>query len=159
MSTQQLGRLDNESAAGETESVYRVLLPIDRNERSALAQARYVGSLPVVPGDVVVTLTHVLHGEELDVPRVLQSAQRVGAVKRAAEWLDEHGFGTEIRDVEHSYPPTKGIVGLADKIDADSIVLSGRKRSTIESALFGSVVQSVIENTSRPVVIVDSEDA
>jgi nucleotide-binding universal stress UspA family protein len=106
----------------------------------------------------VVTLTHVLHGQELEVPREIRSAQHVEAVLRAKEWLADHDIDTEIRDVEHPYPPTDGIIALAEKIDADAIVLSGRKRSAIGSALFGSVVQSIINNTTRPVVIVNPDD-
>lgn len=103
------------------------------------------------------TLTHVLHGTELDTPREFKSAQRVGAVKHARDWLVDRGIETEIRDVDHPYPPTKGIVALAEKIDADAIVLSGRKRGAIENVLFGSVVQAVLRNTTRPVVIVDPD--
>lgn len=135
---------------------YRVLLPVDTDERSALAQARYVGSLPGA-SSVLVTLTHVLHGQELDTSREIQSAQRVGAVIRAREWLTDHGIETEIRDVDYPYPPKKGLLALAEKIDADAIVLSGRKRSAVESALFGSVVQSIVQHTTRPVVVVDPD--
>lgn len=139
------------------EPVYQILLPIDTDERSALAQARYVESLPCAPSSVLVTLTHVLHGQELDTSREIQSAQRVGAVVRAREWLTDHGIETEIRDVEYPYPPKDGIVALAEKIEADAIVLSGRKRSAMENALFGGVVQAIVHNTTRPVVVVDPE--
>ncbi|WP_380675995.1 universal stress protein [Salinigranum sp. GCM10025319] len=138
-------------------SKYRLLVPIDTNERDALAQARYAGSLPHASESVLVTLTHVLHGRELDTPRELRSAQRVGAVQTAREWLTEHDIESEIRDVEFPYPPRDGILALADKIDADAIVLSGRKRSAIDSVLFGSVVQTIVENTVRPVVVVDPD--
>ncbi|WP_152040355.1 universal stress protein [Salinigranum salinum] len=138
---------------------YRVLLAIGDTEANALAQARYVASLPTAPDSVLATLTHVLHGEELQTPREFRSAQRVGAVRHAADWLAERGIETEIRDVEHPYPPTEGIVSLADAIDADAIVLSGRKRGAVESVLFGAVVQSVMRRTTRPVVVVDPDAA
>lgn len=138
---------------------YRLLLAIGDDEDHAFAQARYVTTLPVAGDAVVVTLTHVLHGEELETPREFKSAQNVGAVRHVRDWLTDHGIETEVRDVEYPYPPTKGIVALADKIDADAIVLSGRKRGAVENALFGSVVQSIMKATTRPVVIVDPEDA
>ena len=147
-----------EAERSETEnsrSQYRVLLPIDINEQSALAQARYIASLPSAAETVEVTLTHVLHGKDRDAPQELRSAQRVRAVRRAAEWLTYRGISTEIRDVDEPYPPRAGIIGLADKTDADAIVLSGRKRSAIESTLFGSVVQTITRDTTRPVVIID----
>lgn len=142
---------------GRDASRYRVLLSIGDVERTALAQARYVASLPGATDTVTVTLTHVLHGPELNTPREFKSAQRVGAVRHARDWLVDRGIETEIRDVDHPYPPTKGIVALAEKIDADAIVLSGRKRGAIENVLFGSVVQTVLRNTIRPVVIVDPD--
>jgi nucleotide-binding universal stress UspA family protein len=141
----------------EKGSEYRLLLAVGDDEDHAFAQARYAASLPTGDGGVVATLTHVLHGDELGVPRELKSAQSVGAVKHVREWLTEHGIETEIRDVEHPYPPTDGIVGLADHVDADAIVLSGRKRGAVENALFGSVVQSVTKQTTRPVVIIDPD--
>ncbi len=150
-----MSRETAESATKNAESRYRVLLPIDINEQSALGQARYVASLPSAVDTVVVTLTHVLHGKDLSAPRQLRSAQRVSAVRRTDEWLADNGISTEIRDVDDPYPPSTGIIGLADKIDADAIVLSGRKRSAIGTALFGGVVQTTIKNTSRPVVIVE----
>jgi nucleotide-binding universal stress UspA family protein len=141
----------------ENGSMYRLLLPVSDIEEHGLAQARYVASLPAAEDAVAVTLTHVLHGEELDTSREFRSAQNIGAVRHARDWLRDRGIETEIRDVEHPYPPTKGIVALADRIDADAIVLSGRKRGAVENALFGSVVQSVMKATTRPVVVIDPD--
>lgn len=141
------------------EGKYRVLLAIGDSEANALAQAKYAAALPNAAERVAVTLTHVLHGEELATTKELRSAQRVGAVAHAAEWLADQRVETEIRDVEYPYPPTKGIVALAEKIDADAVVLCGRKRGAIENVLFGSVIQAVLTATTRPVVVVDPTGA
>ena len=138
-------------------SKYRLLLPVSDVEAHGLAQARYAASLPGGDDAVVVTLTHVLHGEELETSREFRTAQNIGTVRHVRDWLTDHGIETEIRDVEYPYPPTRGIIALADKIDADAIVLSGHKRGVIESALLGSVVQSVMKDTTRPVVVVDPD--
>lgn len=53
--------------------------------------------------------------------------------------------------------PTTEIVAEADRIDARYIVVGGRKRSPTGKAIFGSVAQSVILNTSRPVVAITQE--
>jgi nucleotide-binding universal stress UspA family protein len=56
--------------------------------------------------------------------------------------------------------PAEQILQAADEIDADMIVLGGRKRSPLGSLLFGSVSQAVTLDATRPVVITGgSEEA
>jgi nucleotide-binding universal stress UspA family protein len=50
--------------------------------------------------------------------------------------------------------PTEEILSTASTIEPRYIVIGGRKRSPVGKALFGSVTQSVILNTDRPVVAV-----
>lgn len=50
--------------------------------------------------------------------------------------------------------PAEEIIKYADQNDASYIVLGGRKQSPVGKALFGSVAQSVILNTSQSVVTV-----
>ncbi|WP_135822167.1 universal stress protein [Halostella litorea] len=50
--------------------------------------------------------------------------------------------------------PSKSVVGYADEVDARYLVLGGRSRSPAGKALFGSVTQSILLNTERPVVTV-----
>jgi nucleotide-binding universal stress UspA family protein len=50
--------------------------------------------------------------------------------------------------------PTEGIVGLADKINADMIVMGTHGRTRIEHLLVGSVAESVLRKTSIPVILV-----
>ncbi|QCS44929.1 universal stress protein [Natrinema versiforme] len=50
--------------------------------------------------------------------------------------------------------PNKSVVGYADEVDARYLVLGGRSRSPTGKALFGSVTQSILLNTERPVVTV-----
>jgi len=72
-------------------------------------------------------------------------------VREATEHLDERGIETTV--VEDSGDTVADILGVADEHDVDSIVLGGRKRSPGGKALFGSVAQSVILETDRPVVV------
>jgi nucleotide-binding universal stress UspA family protein len=50
--------------------------------------------------------------------------------------------------------PPDEVVEYADAHDADYIVLAGRKRSAVGKAIFGSVTQSVLIESDRPVVSV-----
>jgi hypothetical protein len=52
----------------------------------------------------------------------------------------------------HGDPPEE-IIRAAEEVDADRILLGGRKRSPLGSLLFGSVTQEVMLDTTRPVVV------
>ena len=131
--------------------MYRILLPVDDSTTRATRQAEFVTGLPVDASELHVTLTHALVGEERDAPAEIQNPQRVETVKRAREILSEAGIETGVR--ETTPPPEEGIVRLAETIDADQIVMGGRKRSPAGKAIFGSVTQSVLLDTDRPVTV------
>lgn len=138
---------------------YRVLVPVSDTETSAQAQAHFVASLPNAPARVEATLTHVLHGEELSAPRNIRTAQRVGTVMHARDYLRDNGVAVRIMDADDPYPPAKGIVALADKIDADLIVLGGGMHGFLDNLLTGQVTKSVSKRTSRPITIVSEVSA
>lgn len=134
--------------------MYRVLLPVDTNKQRAISQADFVASLPDAAASVEAFLLFVFHGEVEEMPDDLKqfgSAQRVGSVRRAAEHLEEHDVDVTIR--EESGETAQDIIDVADNDDVDLIVLGGRKRSPAGKVLFGSVSQSVLLNTDRPVAI------
>lgn len=136
------------------QSPYRVLAPISENKTSAQAQSRFVASLPNASTSVAATLTHVLHGEELDTPRELRSAQRVETVVDARDYLKENDISVQIMDVDDPSPPTKGILALADKLDADLIVLGGGMHGFLDDLLTGHVAKSVGKRTHRPITVI-----
>lgn len=129
--------------------MYRVLLPIDESDERATAQAQAVASLPG-DEDVVVTLLHVYQGmDESGLPDVLD----LSAAKAACEVLEDY----QVEGERAFGDPAEEIVGMAEKIGADVIILGGRKRSKLGSLLFGSVSQAVTLHANRPVMITGSE--
>jgi len=144
----------------ETDS-YRVLVPVDQSEERALTQARYVADLPAASEQVEAVVLHVFTPEESEeIPDELgtyKSADRISSVRRARELLEERGVTVTLLDA--SGAPAAAIVEAAEDHDAAAVVVGGRKRSTAEEAVFGSVTQSVIHDTARPVVVTGDETA
>ena len=134
--------------------MYRVLVPVDENVDRALAQADYVTDLPDAEESVEAILLFVFTGDSDDLPAEMQqfkTADRIQSVRRARDRLQDHGVETVVRD--DSGDTTDDIIHEAEEYDVDAIVLGGRKRSPAGKAIFGSVTQSVILNTDRPVVV------
>lgn len=131
--------------------MYRVLIPIDNDEGRALRQATFVTDQPYDLSEVEVVLTHVLRGEEKQAPKAMQQPGRVATVKRAKEHLE--AFDATVTIAEASAPPEDGILELVDEVDADHVVMGGRKRSPAGKAVFGSVTQTVILESDVPVSV------
>lgn len=134
---------------------YRVLVPVDQSEERALAQAEYVADLPAAADRVEAVLLHVFTAEESEaIPESLgtyKSADRIVSVRRAGEYLEERGVS--VTAVDASGAASDAILRAADRHDVAVVVVGGRKRSTAEEAIFGSVTQSVLHGTDRPVVV------
>lgn len=84
------------------------------------------------------------------------SVVQVDSVRRARELLEEADVPVDLR--EGSGDPAESIIETAQTIDADTICVAGRKRSPAGKMLFGSVSQSVILNTTRPVLLCSAAD-
>ncbi|WP_058365978.1 universal stress protein [Haloparvum sedimenti] len=123
----------------------RLLLAIDESIERATAQAETV--LDLFSGDDVVA--YLLH-DFVDNPEGA-SVSQVDAVTRAESILTAEGVTVEFR--ERSGEPAPSIVETADELDADAICVAGRKRTPAGKVLFGSVSQSVILQTERPVIV------
>lgn len=134
--------------------MYTVLLPIDADKSRAQSQATMVTDLPQATGNVAVILLHVFDDQSrADTTLPTQ----VPAGKAAMERLKRAAIQTEQRSESGS--PAATILRVADDVDADLIVLGGRKRSPLGSALFGSVSQQVTFDAKRPVVVTGDEAA
>jgi nucleotide-binding universal stress UspA family protein len=126
--------------------MYNVVIGVDNDEDRAMACARSVGTLPGDGSDVHVTILHSF----TDNPSGA-SATQIHSVREVSDYFDEQGIDYDV--TESSGDPAEVIIETADELDADLIVLSGRKRSPAGKALFGSVTQAVILNADRPVMV------
>lgn len=131
--------------------MYEVLLAIDDSESRAVAEATAVADLPIRTDEVRATIMHTFE----DNPEGA-SVSQVRAVRRAESILEDAGF--EVALAESSGEPATEINETADEMDADLIVLAGRKKTPAGKVLFGSVTQAVILGTERPVLVCTGEE-
>lgn len=127
-----------------------VVLAIDQNVERATTKAETVIDL----FDVDDVRAYLLH-DFVDNPEGA-SVTQVEAVKRAQELLEAAGVPVELR--EGSGEPAESIITTAEELDADAICVGGRNRSPAGKVLFGSVSQSVVLNTERPVLICGEDE-
>jgi nucleotide-binding universal stress UspA family protein len=129
--------------------MYEVLVPVDQDEERAKHQAEYVASLPGAGDEVRATVLYVTPREEYsDGPR---DFEEVDSAVAAADELE--GAGVSVERAAAVGTVSREIIDHADEIDADQIVMGGRKRSGVAKVLVGSSTQDVIYSTERPVVV------
>lgn len=119
-----------------------------------MAQARCVADLPDASDAVEVTVLYVFEDEDSLDPSNDESVRRpedIEAVADVTEFFDALGIEWQTRKDRGT--PTGAILSQAEEIDADAIVLGGRKRSAVGNILFGSVTMAVMRNTDIPVTV------
>lgn len=134
--------------------MYSVLVPVDRNEQRALSQARCVAGFPGAEENVQATVVYVVPPSEFETAGEV-SFSDVDAAVRAADHLEEQGISVS-RLVEDG-SVAQQIIRTANDLDADELVMGGRKRSGVAQVLLGSTVQDVFLSSERPVTITGTE--
>ena len=139
--------------------MYQVLLAVDTDEERAALAAEAVAELP---GDVAVVILNVFEefnvsdgDARIDSSELFDEDEFPESVTRAAEILETAGIDP-VKRREHG-DPTSVILDVAEEIDADSIAVSGRKRSPTGKAIFGSITQSLLLEAERPVIVATSD--
>ena len=131
--------------------MYNVVVAVGDDEERALDQADFVARLPQAAEEVIAHVVHTLHGEEREAPQEMRRADRVASVRSVLEYLEQRNVTAKAQDI--SEPIADSIIDLADDLDADLVVVGGRKRSPTAKAVLGSVTQQVILNTDRAVTV------
>ena len=141
-----------------------VLVPISENEEQARRIERTVRELPFDREAVRLVVLNVFEEFEVDSAEwaTIESADFYDEAEfpevaaEVAANLESAGFTVDVRR-EHG-DPAETIVAVANELDADSIVIAGRKRSPVGKVLFGSVTQAVLLAADAPVVVGPSPD-
>ncbi|WP_458187679.1 universal stress protein [Haladaptatus sp. NG-WS-4] len=96
----------------------------------------------------IVTVVNSLHGGNDD--EAVEEGKR--ALRVFEDRLGER-FEVELEQNTHASDPAHDLLTLADERDADEIVIGlSQKRTPAKKVLFGSITQSVLLQTKRPVV-------
>jgi nucleotide-binding universal stress UspA family protein len=88
-------------------------------------------------------------------PEIEQQLERQAreTAEQGAAIARDLGFEVETHTPSDS-PLWRGIVALADEVDAGAIVVGARGLSAVKSALIGSTSNGVVHHTTRPVLVV-----
>lgn len=132
--------------------MYQILMPVDGSTSRGGSQAETVIALPDSANQIRVTLLHVF--DDKDREETTSAVQMKGG-NEANKRLQE--AGVTVNQMTRTGDPATEILAAANEIDADHLVLGGRKRSPRRSLLFGSVTQEVMLDADRPVTITGGE--
>lgn len=127
-----------------------LLLPVDRDRDRARHQAEYVSQLPGAAENVTATVLYVFrHQDYTGAPP--HDFEEVEAAVDTADYLEENGIAVERSGIGGEIAST--ILDTAEDLEADGIVMGGRKRSGVQKVLMGSTAQDILLSAGRPVTI------
>mgnify|MGYP002760550786 CR=1 FL=1 len=150
------------------EPLETILLTVGTNDKNRLDELGEAVLQVAKPTDATVVITHVFTpdqfheiADELGVPVLAETEvdevlQRHESVRHFERLFDDHGVGYELRGVVGDI--SDGIIDIATATGSDRVVVSGRSRSRVGKAVFGSTAQDVLLNSPCPVTFVKERD-
>lgn len=144
-----------------------ILLAVGPRDEDSVERLAETVAQVARPTGATVVLTHVFTEEQFheaaetleypdaDPSMVDDVLGRYETVKRFEALFDEAGVEWELHGIVGDV--ADGILALAEEVDADRIVVSGRRRSPTGKAVFGSVSQEVLLNAPCPVTYVHED--
>lgn len=133
--------------------MYTVLITIPENQSEAAKIKETVQEMPLIPheADLHVLSVH----DETEIEEKSWTGKKVDKfpdiLADPASELKESQF--EVTLHRRFGNPVEKIERTVSEVDANLIVIGGRKRSPVGKALFGSTAQSIILRTNIPVLI------
>lgn len=143
--------------------MYRVLLPVDRNEEHTRSQMETLTSLPAFDEPVEVVVLHVY--ERIDtvpdeagatyIEDINESLPELQGRPETVETVLEELAALDVETSVHEMvgEPATAIQSVAEAEDVDVVLVGVRKRSPVGKVIFGSVSQAVLLDSDRPVLI------
>lgn len=144
--------------------MYHVLLAVSGDHESTPHDlVELVTDLPSATAAVEVTILNVFEefevqdeGGAVSSEDLYEDSATPDAVIGVRDRLENADIPTSLRR-EHG-DPGKEILAAADDLDVDAIVVQGRNRSPVGKALFGSVTQGILLDSTRPVFVSTPEE-
>jgi nucleotide-binding universal stress UspA family protein len=147
-------------------AIETVLVAVGRGDEEAARMEHLAGAIEdlteSIEPDPEITLLHVFGeaelqelGEQLDFDAPADAtptavARRHSATRELGDLLEAAGIDYTVRG-EVDDDTAAGVVGVADEMGADRILVGGRKRTPTGKVVFGSISQQVLLMANCPV--------
>ena len=114
---------------------------------SAISEAKLRGA------KIVVVNSH-RGGQDFDSVASQKADDEMSEVKSQ---LDEAGVEHEIRQLVRGFEPAEDLIGIADDVSAELIVIGLRRRSPVGKLILGSNAQRILLDAKCPVLAVKAD--
>ena len=150
------------------EPLETILLTVGPNDESRLDELGETVLQVAKPTDATVVITHVFTpdqfreiADELGMPELAETEvdkvlEHHESVRHFERLFTDHGVDHEVEGVVGDI--SDGIIDIAEETESDRVVVSGRTRSRVGKAVFGSTAQDVLLQSPCPVTFVKAKN-